>query len=127
MEAKKRTGMNYGLMALMGLVGVLAFGTMAASAAGLTDLPGQFGAVLGVSADAGGILLSASVMVAVGLVMAVAKQPLVPTIIILVAVMCALTAIGWIEYWLIVLTAIVFAAMFGKRMADVYTGGGAQD
>jgi hypothetical protein len=65
-------------------------------------------------------------MVAVGLVMAMANQPLVPTIIILVAVMCALTAIGWIEYWLIILTAIIFAAMFGKRMADVYTGGGAQ-
>ena len=46
MEAKKKKpGMNYGLMALMGLVSILAFGTMAASAAGLTDLPGQFGEI----------------------------------------------------------------------------------
>ena len=57
----------FGLSLLMGV------GTMSAAASGLADVPGQFGTALGISADAGGILLSAAIMVMVGLVMAVAK------------------------------------------------------
>jgi hypothetical protein len=60
------------------------------------------------------------------MVMAVAKQPMIPTLIVLIAVMGALTAIGWLGIWLIIMAGIVIAAMFAKTMAQgtLGTGGG---
>jgi len=110
---------------LLGLAALLGLGTMSAAAAGLADVPGQFGAGLGVSAEAAGILLSAAIMVSLAMVMAVAKQPMIPTTILLVAVMGALTAIGWLKIWMIVMAAVVIAAMFANQMrVGIGSGGG---
>ena len=124
MDAKKqRTGMNIGLMALMGLVGILAVGTMSASAGGVGNVPGQLGVALGIDSTTAGIILAGAAVIAVSLAMATAHQPVIPTSITLLATIGMLTALGWVAPWLLILAALAFVTMFTKKIADTFTGG----
>ncbi len=125
MEAKnKRLGMNLGLMALMGLVGILAVGVMSARASGVGDVPGQLGSALGIDDTTAGILLAGMTVISVSLAMAVARQPLIPTSITLLATIGMLTALGWVQPWLLILAALAFVTLFTKKIADSFTGTG---
>jgi hypothetical protein len=120
---KKKTGMNYGLMALMGLVSILAFGTMAASAWSMSDIPiavnnSLFG---GMNIMAAELILTAIVIISVAITCQVGKQELAPTVIIMVATLGALTAIGWAPIWLMLMAGLIIAGFFGVKMADVYS------
>ena len=126
MEAKKRTGMNYGLMALMGLVGVLAFGTMAASASVISDIPTKLDTALlgGTSLYAAKAILTASIMMAAGLPLGMLKMPPAGMFVVLLTVLGALTAIGWADLTFLALAAFMTVAMFGRTMAGWVTGTG---
>jgi hypothetical protein len=124
MEAKKnRTGMNYGLMALMGLVGILAFGTMTASALSMSDVPNAVNNAFfgGLNLTAAELLLTALVIISVAITCQIGKQELIPTVIIMVATLGALTAFGWAPIWMMIMTGLVVAGFFGVKMSDIYT------
>jgi len=124
METRKKTGMNYGLMALLGLVSILAFGTMAASASGISEIPTKLGDTIGVDPTTAGIMLAGMVVICIALSMAVAKQPLIPTSITMIAAIGMLTAMGWVGPCLLILSSLAFVTMFTKKIADTFTGGG---
>ena len=67
-------------------------------------------------------ILTAMVMMAAGLVLAVMKLNYIAVIIVLLAVLGALTAIGWAPPILILLSAMVIVGMFVKSMVEYMTG-----
>jgi hypothetical protein len=126
METKKKQRMNLGLMALMGLVGILAVGTMAARASVLSDIPDGLNTALlgGTSLYAAKAILTASIMASAGLAFAMVRMPPAGIFIILITVLGALTAIGWADLTFLALAAFITVALFGKTMAGWVTGTG---
>lgn len=108
----------FGLSLLMGV------GTFAVSAGGIGDVPGQVGSALGINTTTAGILLAGAAVISVALAMAAAQQPLIPTSITLLATIGMLTALGWVQPWLLILAALAFVTLFTKKIADTFTGGG---
>jgi nitrate/nitrite transporter NarK len=128
MEAKKkRTGMNIGLMALMGLVSILAVGTMAASASGpFTDVPTQIGEALGISTENAGYLLSCAILSSLALSIAMIggrKLSIIVVAVPMIAVMGFLVAVTWLPIWVLILLAVLVAYMFGTSIRTTLTGG----
>jgi hypothetical protein len=125
MEAKKnRTGMNIGLMALMGLVSVLTFGTMAASASIVTDIPAAVNTALlgGSSLYAARAILTAAIMMSAGMTLAMLKMPPVGIFVVLLMVLGALTAIAWADISFLIMAALLIVAMFTRTIWE-YIGG----
>lgn len=112
----------FSLMFIGGIL-VVASSTLAWS---LSDIPEQVNSALfaGGNLFAAKMLLSASVLASIALAMAAGKQPMLPMMVVLVATMGALIAIGWLDVWLMVMVGLLIAGMFGKRMADIYSGAG---
>lgn len=108
----------FGLSLLMGV------GTFAVSAGGIGDVPGQVGSALGINTTTAGIFLAGVAVISVALAMAAAQQPLIPTSITLLATIGMLTALGWVQPWLLILAALAFVTLFTKKIADTFTGGG---
>ena len=109
---------------LLGLAALLGLGTMTVAAGGIGDVPGQLGETLGIDATTSGILLAGMAVITVSLAMATAHQPLIPTSITLLATIGVVTALGWVQPWLLILAALAFVTMFTKKIADTFTGGG---
>ena len=122
---KKKTGMNYGLMALLGLVSILAFGTMAASASIASDIPQGLNEALlgGTSLYAAKAILTAAIMASGGLAFAMLKLPPAGIFIVLLSILGALTAIGWADVTFLALAGFITVAMFGRTVADWVLGG----
>ncbi len=108
----------FGLMALLGL------GTMTVAASGVGDVPGQLGTALGIDSGTAGILLAGATVISISLMMAAARQPMIPTAITLLAAIGMVTALGWVQPWLLILAALAFVTLFTKKVADTFTGGG---
>lgn len=122
----KRTSLNIGLMALMGLVGILAVGTMGVQASVVSDIPEKINIALlgGTSLYAAKAILTASMMMACGLTLGMLRVPPAGLFIALLTVLGALTAIGWADLTFLALAAFMTVAMFGKTMAGWVTGTG---
>jgi hypothetical protein len=97
---------------------------MMASAEGIGDVPGQLGASLGIDTTTAGILLAGAATISIALAMAAARQPLIPTSITLLATIGMLTALGWVQPWLLILACLAFVTLFTKKVVDTFTGGG---
>ena len=70
------------------------------------------------------LILTASVMTSVGMVLAMLRMDPIGIFIILFCVLAALTAIGWADITIILVSAMITVALFGKRVTTYVTGGG---
>jgi hypothetical protein len=121
---KKKQRMNYGLMALLGIVSILAFGTMAASASIVSDIPAAVNTALlgGSSLFAARAILTAAIMMSAGMTLAMLKMPPVGIFIVLLMVLGALTAISWADISFLIMASLLIVAMFTKTIWE-YIGG----
>lgn len=100
---------------LIGLVAMLAFVGVAANAsAGIDTLPETVAAALGISEDAGKMMVGVMIMVSVGLCLALADANVIVDAIVLIAVLGLLVLIGWLYAWLLVVVIILIIAMFAR-------------
>lgn len=119
------THRTYSLAAIFGLVGLLAAtGTVSA---GLTnDVPDALNDVLfgGGNDFAAKAVLTACVLVSIGIFLAMMQLPKEATFIVLLGVIGALTAIGWADPTIILIAALIAVLAFTKRATEYFTGGG---
>jgi hypothetical protein len=110
----------------LGMLGLILAPAMVASASLVDDIPQGFADALGIALDPAEMLLSAAIVMASALVLAVLRMNIVGVVIVEVVVLGALTVIGWLDSWVMVMAAVVIAAMFGKRFAEwIYPQGNA--
>lgn len=95
----------------------------ATSASTLTDIPGRLADTLDVSDTTAELIISVAILVAIALALGAARMPAIGLLIVLVAVMGLLTTLGWIEPWLMILTALFAVGMFAGFMSDLFGGG----
>ena len=116
------------MIAFFGAIAFVGFGTTAALAIGLNDVPQQFGNILGVDSITAGIILSAAIVISVALAVGQAfgnsANPLIPQVISIIAVIGALTAIGWVGIWMILIAVVAFVSLFTKKIVDTYNSSG---
>ena len=107
---------NVGLIA----IGMMLFiGTAQASAGAVEDIPSALASALGTSIVAAELILSAALLMAAGLTLSVMRKSNTATIIIVeLALIGMLTAIGWLDAWLLVMVALVIALIFGSKIRD---------
>jgi hypothetical protein len=105
-------------------VGIFAIG--GASASAVDDIPASMSTALGVSVYAAKLILSGAVLMSAGLALTVtgSKISSLTTMIVLIVVGCVLVAIGWLDYWIMLLVAVFAAGMFAKMMRDTMSGTG---
>ena len=93
----------------------------------ISDIPTDLNTALldGTSLYAAKAILTAAIMVSVGLAIAMLKMPPAGMFIVLLSVLGALTAIGWADITFLILAAFITVIMFGKTLAEWMLGGGA--
>jgi len=106
-------------------VGVMSASSMA-SASPVTDIADGLNNTLfgGTNLYAAQIILTAAVMMAAGLALAILGMPPTGMFIILFCVLGALTAIGWADITFILVAALIAVASFGATAVSWVTGGG---
>ena len=106
------------MIALFGMITVLAMGYSRASI--VTDIPEHLNDALldGASLIAAKAILTAAIMCATGLVLAMLKMIPAGLFIVLLTVLGGLTAIGWADISFMILACLITVAMFGRSMAD---------
>ena len=124
-------GTRYGICALITaftFAGLLAASGMAA-ASPLSDITDSLNDALfgGANLFAAQAILTAAVLVSVGLALAVLHLEQTATFIVLFAVLGALTAIGWANPMLILVAALLAVALFVKKVTAYWTGSGGTD
>lgn len=93
---------------------------------GLSDVPTQFAAALGIDVTTAMVIISVMILVAVGLILAVAKVNMIAMMIVEVALLGVLSLIGWFPGWIFVIIVLITAALFARQMNDWITGGAAR-
>jgi hypothetical protein len=110
-----------GAVALMCLV-LVAMSASLASASTLTDIPGRLADTLDVSQTTAELIISVAILSAITLAMSAARAPVIGIVIILLAVMGLLTAMGWIDVWLMVLAALFAAGLWATIFSGILGG-----
>lgn len=97
---------------------LLALSATAAATGPITDIPQRLANTLEISIDVARLILSSSIMFALGLAMAVAgkRANMVATMVVLIIVGAVLVAIGWLDYWVMFLVAVIAAVMFAGHV-----------
>jgi hypothetical protein len=104
-----------GLTALFALT----FCAWGATATPIDDIPEALSDSLGITTTAAEMVLSACVLLSVGLLLAILKGGnMALTSIVLLAFVGMLTAIGWLDAWLLVMAALIIALIFGAQLRD---------
>jgi len=113
-------------LSMISLIALFAFVSVAyvAAASPVSDIPdalndGLFG---GFNLFAAQAILTAIIMVSVGLFLAMMKLNYIATFIVLFAVLGALTAMGWADPTMMMLAALLVVGLFVKRIAEYMTG-----
>ena len=104
------------VLGFAGLFGVLMFGTCTASAGPLQDIPEGFAEALGTDTYVAESILSALILAAVALVLTQLKMKPQGVVIMLVVMIGVLTAMSWLDPFVIVVVIILTAALFGKTI-----------
>ena len=85
----------------------------------IDDVPDGLADQLEVSRTVAELILSCSILLAVGLVIAVASNentsPLV-MVVVMIAMIALLTAIQWLDPWLLVMICMIIALLYGSLM-----------
>jgi len=114
-----------GVFGLMCLVMISLTATMA-SASTLTDIPGRLADALDVSETTGELIISVAILCAISLALGAARAPVLAIVIVLLAVMGLLTAMGWIDTWLMVLAGLFAAGLWATIFSGLLGGGGSE-
>ena len=107
-----------------GIFAVLGFGASSAQASVINDIPDALNGWLfdGTNLYAAKMLVSGMVMASLGLSMAISRLPILATLVCLFAVMASLTAIGWMDKVVLLLSAVLTAGLFAVKMREIYHG-----
>ena len=103
---------------LLGISGL--FCVTGAQAGPLQDIPEGLADALDTDDYVAEAILSVMMLVSITLVLAMLRLPTQATIIVLIAVIAALTAMSWLDPLVILLVAILAAALFGR---EIISGG----
>ena len=113
-----RIGSRAGLLMLLSL-GAFMFAVGGARAFTIQELPEELGSALGVSATMAGIILSCSILLSAAIALNVSgKNNIILTIGVLLGLVGMLTALNWLDPWLLILLGMVIALMVGGKMRD---------
>ena len=112
------------LTIVLGFGGLMA-ASSAASAAPIGDVADGVNDALfgGGNLFAAQAILTAAVMMAAGMTLAMLRLEFIANIIVLFAVLGALTAIGWAPPVLLLLCGLLVGGFFVQRAAKAFTGG----
>ena len=104
-------------------LGVLIFIGMA-SAAPYQDVPEGVNDALfgGSNLYAAKMILAGGILASIGLVMSISKVNFMATVIVMLTTAAILVAIGWLDFWIIILVALIIVSMFGKTMITWVSG-----
>jgi len=91
----------------------------------LTSFPAALADKLSVSEFAGGIIASIILTLAFMLPVIIWSKTLLPALFVGILCIGASIAIGWLDYWFLLLISMLIALMFGAKMKDIITGSGA--
>ena len=124
-EEKKVEGSRYRIPIMVGFfsLGVLMFIGMA-SAAPYQDVPEGVNDALfgGSNLYAAKMILAGGILASIGLVMSISKVNFMATVIVMLTTAAILVAIGWLDFWIIILVALIIVSMFGKTMITWVSG-----
>ena len=88
----------------------------------LTDILNGVANSLNVTTEVAGLLLTAFILFGVGMTISIVKRGKgdnqLTLILVMLASMGALTAIGWSPVWLLMVAVIMVAALFGVKMME---------
>lgn len=90
----------------------------------LTELPMAIGQALGITATAdqlliGGIILSSMIVFGAAIAMNATKKMNLPVQVLgIITISGALTLIGWLPTWIMIIGLLLVAAMFGGRVLE---------
>jgi len=101
-------------------LGLLLFiGSASASAGTISDIPDAVADSLGISVVAAEMVLTAAILLSAGMALAMLKGSNTALIVIVeLGLLGMLTAIGWVDAWLIVMVALILALIFGASLRD---------
>lgn len=90
----------------------------------LSEIPAQLGVALGISTENAGLLLSCFILIAIGLVLAMAgkKMNILTVAVPMIATMGFLVAIAWLPYWVLFVLALLVAGIVGMKFKEVVGG-----
>lgn len=108
----KKANISAPLIALMAIF--VFVGVAANASAGIDDFPETVANALGISADAGKMLVGVMILVSVGLCLALADANVIVDGVVLIALIALLVLIGWFYEWLLVVAVILIIAMFAR-------------
>ena len=110
---------RYQYVSLIAIGMMLFIGTAQASAGAVEDIPNALADAIGVSVSAAELILSTALMLSAGLTLSVMRKGnMATTAIVMLAMLGMLTAIGWLDGWLLVMVALILALIFGSRLRD---------
>ena len=101
-----------GLMAAMVAFAALMAASGQASAVAVDDLPDALANALGTTAYVAKLIISAGFIFAVLLPLSMTKIKPGPMSIMLIVIMLPLTAVGYLESWVVMVAVILVAALF---------------
>jgi hypothetical protein len=108
-------------LAILGTIFMLVFvASQTASASVVTDLPTDLANALEISTGLAGMILSMGMIMAVVLVLAVARMPVIGIIFTVISVMILLTALTWLDQLFIIFTGIITAIYFGMTVKGLW-------
>jgi len=124
-DNRKKIGLVIRLLTLSAFFSILFLATENVEANVLDDIAETFNEKIfdGESLYGAKMLLSLSIIISIVLVLAITEFNLIGSSITLLALIGFLTFIEWLEAWLLILSAIIFAAFFGKRIVVAITKG----
>ena len=68
------------------------------------------------------MILAGGVLASIGLAMSISKVNFMATVIVMLTTATILVAIGWLDFWIIILVALLVVSMFGKAMITWVSG-----
>ena len=104
-------------------LGALMFIGMA-SAAPYQEIPEGLNEALfgGSNLYAAKMILAGGILASIGLAMSISKVNFMATVIVMLTTGAILVAIGWLDFWIIILVALLIVSMFGKAMISWVSG-----
>lgn len=90
----------------------------------LLDLPTKLANALGIPQFAGQILVCAIFMLMFMLPVAIYSKTLLPPLFVGILVLAFLIAVGWLDFWFLLVICLFISLMFAGAMRDFITGKG---
>lgn len=108
------------IMALVAIAFLASIGV--ASAAPFEDITDAFSERIGVSSYVGTMILSFVGVGSLAIVLAVLGMDLLPTLLVLLVGIGAFTAIGWLDAWVLIMSAVVVGVYFAGSIKSGVLG-----